>query len=382
MMPQRLAIFGAYSDHDLYQRNRILVNILEELSGETVYVRPETRSAGHGFSSGKTIFSRVGGLLRDAWSLWSQRSLLRGCDTVFVPYPAYLDIALLWISGQTRRKRLIVDAFLELHSTVVEDRKLIPHKSLRARMLLAFQRFTLGKADVVLIDTAEQATLLRQYLAGTDTQVAEIPVGIDESIWTEIPRQAMAERARLLFWGTFIPLHGVEHIVAAARLLESQGVDVDLRIIGDGQVAPSIWADLERAPLNTLSWERRIVDTDTLRGAIAEAHIVLGAFGDSLKAASVVPYKVHQALASGRPTITRSGAAINALADEHTGLIVCPPADPAALAGAIEETIARLKSDWSPAPRTVYEQHFSNRVIKESLIAALDPRLNPECTDR
>ena len=93
--------------------------------------------------------------------------------------------------------------------------------------------------------------------------------------------------------------------------------------------------------------------------------------GDSAKAGAVVPYKVHQSLASGRPTITRSGAAINSLADEQLGLMVCPPADPESLAGVIETTIARLREGWSPAPRAVYDQYLSNRVIKAKLIAAL-----------
>lgn len=373
-MPKRLAVFGAYSDHDLYQRNRILVNILEKMSLTSVRIRPDIRSTGHGFSSGKTALGRLREMFSNSRSLWSQRSLLADCDVIFIPYPAYLDILLLWLSGSLAEKCVIADAFLELHSTVVDDRGLFPAKSLRARLLKAFQRFTLGKADIVLIDTPQQAAALRQMLRGSKAMVADVPVGIDEAVWSELSCPALTEPVQLLFWGTFIPLHGIEHIISAARILKARGVAVELRLIGDGQVASSIESELAHKPLGLLTWQRCLVDTQELRAAIARAHIVLGIFGDSAKAASVVPYKVHQALASGRPTITRSSAATEPLGDAERGLILCAPADATALATAIEQTIARLHKGWRPDSRWVYEQQLSNRVIEGKLAAAMELR--------
>ena len=74
---------------------------------------------------------------------------------------------------------------------------------------------------------------------------------------------------------------------------------------------------------------------------LAPAHVCLGVFGGSAKAARVVPAKVLLALAAGRPVVTRdSPAAREALVDgEHA--LLCPPADAAALAAALE----RLRSD-------------------------------------
>ncbi|WOJ93178.1 glycosyltransferase [Congregibacter variabilis] len=366
-MPQRLAVFGAYSDHDLYQRNRILVNILEELSGETLYIRPETRSSGHGFSSGKTLFGRLGKLLQDSWSLWSQRALLKDCDTIFVPYPAYIDIVILWISGQTRHKRVIADAFLELHSTVVEDRKLIPEKSLRARMLVAFQRFTLGKADVVLIDTAEQAVLLRQYLAGTDTQVAEIPVGIDESVWLPLRAHTYSKSLEVLFWGTFIPLHGVEVIIEAVRILQHQKFPVNLTLIGNGQTADRVASLLKAQPLQGLVWHRELMDVSAIVDLARSSDVTLGVFANSVKAGAVVPYKVHQSLAMNRPLVTREASTFSGIADQRKGLYVVPSEDPAALASALRDIAERLMQGWSASTREIYEESFANSVIASRL---------------
>ncbi|WOJ96768.1 glycosyltransferase [Congregibacter brevis] len=369
--PRRLAVFGAYSDHDLYQRNRTLVQILDAFSEATVYIRPQARATGTGFSSNLSLFKRMRGMFSDALSLWTQRALLRDCDTVFVPYPAYFDLLVLWVAGYTSGKLVVADAFLELNSTVVEDRKLIPPRSLRAWLLNAFQNFTLSRADIVLIDTPEQASLLCQHLKGSPMKVADVPVGIDESLWTEVPFPALSERVQLLFWGTFIPLHGVEHIVAAARILESRNVPADLLLIGDGQMASEVAEELKQAPVAHLRWKRELVDTQALRAAVTQAHVVLGVFGDSNKAGSVIPYKVHQGLAAGRPVITRSGPATERIADERRGVILCPPSDPLALASAIETTVTRLRNGWSPTPRTVYEQSLGRSVLMRKLAASL-----------
>ncbi|EED30743.1 glycosyl transferase, group 1 family [gamma proteobacterium NOR5-3] len=362
-MPQRLAVFGAYSDHDLYQRNRILVNLLTELSDETVHIRPQARSAGHGFSSGKTLFPRIGKLLRDVGSLWSQRALLKDCDTIFVPYPAYIDILVLWICGQTRHKRVIADAFLELHSTVVEDRKLIPEKSVRAYLLTAFQRFTLGKADIVLIDTAEQAALLRRFLAGTAARVVDVPVGIDERLWPRLSPHRYTNSLEVVFWGTFIPLHGVDLIVEAVRILQLQNFPVNLTLIGDGQTADTVAAQLLLQPLAGLTWYRDLLDVAKIVDVARGSDVVLGVFSKSRKAGDVVPYKVHQSLALNRPLVTRKATPVSRIADQTKGLYLVPPGDSVALANALREIADRLKMGWNASTRDIYEEHFANSVI-------------------
>ena len=55
-------------------------------------------------------------------------------------------------------------------------------------------------------------------------------------------------------------------------------------------------------------------------------------FGDTDKAGRVIPNKVFQILASGKPLITRDSPAICELIDpEMPGIFMVPPADPKAL---------------------------------------------------
>jgi glycosyltransferase involved in cell wall biosynthesis len=75
-----------------------------------------------------------------------------------------------------------------------------------------------------------------------------------------------------------------------------------------------------------------------LPGHIAESSLCLGIFGDSDKAGRVVPHKLYECLAMGRPVVTRDGPAIRSLFSEDE-VVTVPPADPRALAGAIRELL-------------------------------------------
>src|SRR3546814_10781357 len=114
----------------------------------------------------------------------------------------------------------------------------------------------------------------------------------------------------VLFYGQFIPLHGVDTVIRAARLLRNE--PVEWQIIGQGQVAPCIRAMLAEEPLPKLHW-LEWVEYRQLKQFIAEAELCLGIFGPSEKAASVIPNKVFQLVAAGRPVITRDSAAIREL---------------------------------------------------------------------
>src|SRR5262249_34081814 len=72
----------------------------------------------------------------------------------------------------------------------------------------------------------------------------------------------------------------------------------------------------------------------------AAASVALGVFGTGRKAAMVVPNKVYQAAAAGRPLVTRDGPGLREVLEPGTHCLVCPPGDPAALAAAVGELLA------------------------------------------
>jgi glycosyltransferase involved in cell wall biosynthesis len=111
-------------------------------------------------------------------------------------------------------------------------------------------------------------------------------------------------------------------------------------LIGKGQEEARISAMLEREPVARLKWIPW-VPYEELVGWIHRADVCLGIFGDSDKAARVIPNKVFQILSAGAPLITRDSPAIRELLDPDTpGVVLTPCADPQALLAAVREMLA------------------------------------------
>jgi glycosyltransferase involved in cell wall biosynthesis len=147
---------------------------------------------------------------------------------------------------------------------------------------------------------------------------------------------------RVLFYGQFIPLHGIATIVMAARLTRDE--PILWQIIGEGQESQRIQHMLDEQPLQNLHWEQW-VDYSELHRRIAQADACLGIFGDSEKAASVIPNKVFQIVAMQRPVITRDSPAIRELLEHAPPCVtLIPPNDPLALADAVRRLAHTARS--------------------------------------
>ena len=108
---------------------------------------------------------------------------------------------------------------------------------------------------------------------------------------------------------------------------------------------------------------------------IGRSDVVLGIFGDSPKAGRVIPNKVYQALACGRPVVTRVSEAYpaNLLSSRASGLVLVEPAASAALAAAVRTLIARPLELPRLAEQAAitYTDHFSITHTEQGLLRVL-----------
>lgn len=193
-------------------------------------------------------------------------------------------------------------------------------------------------ADVVVVDTAESATLARPQDAG---KLVEVPVGAADR-WFAAARAAAATRSdrasadlSVVFFGLFTPLQGTTTLAEAVAAL-GPDVRVRLTLVGGGQDEAAVRRVLGDDPRVTwLPW----VAPDELPALVAGHDVCLGVFGTTAKAARVVPTKVYQGAAAGCAVVT-SGTAPQRRALGDAALYV-PPGDAAALAA----TLTRLAGD-------------------------------------
>ena len=272
-------------------------------------------------------------------------------DAVIVGYPGHLDLPAA--RRAARGAPVLFNPLVSLHETLVEDRGRFASGSLAARILRGIDRRSLRRADLVVADTEQNAQHLADLGALDESKLAVCFVGAEERLFR--PEWRRPEAFSALFVGKLIPLHGLETILAAARLAP----ELSFRVVGSGQLD----ALLRDRPANVewVEW----VDYELLPAELAHAGCALGVFGTSAKAARVIPNKAFQALACGVPLVTAdTPAARELLRDEESALLV-PPGDAESLAAALR----RLAADASFARRlgagglAAYREHASEQVL-------------------
>lgn len=267
-------------------------------------------------------------------------------ELVLVPYPGLLDVLILWPFARLRGACICWDMFISAYDTIVIDRAMVPSGGPVARLIHAVEWLATRAADLVLLDTGAHARHVAELFGLEHQKVRSVWVGVEDDTFR---REVLPPRdgpVNVLFYGQFIPLHGLDTIVDAIAVLAARKDAPDLRftIVGTGQEAARI--DSRLAALGLTNVERvRWVDYAQLPALIATSDICLGVFASGGKAARVIPNKVFQILAVGRPLVTMDSPAIREIVGPGDAVRLVRPGDANALADAIAALAADLRSD-------------------------------------
>jgi len=337
----RVLYFGTYERR--YPRNAQVISCLRR-AGVDVVERHASVWEGreHKFAAGAGSAFRLAA---------AELSLLRRRDTDFdvlvVGYPGHFDLAAA--KRVARGRPIVFNPLVSLADTFVEDRRRFSPGSAAARVLERIDRASFRAADLVVADTDAQADLFRALGA---RRVEVCLVGAEERVFR--PGWKPTDDFVALFIGKLIPLHGIETILAAARLTP----DIGFRVVGSGQLDDTLAA--RPANVEWVHW----IEYEQLAGELRACGCALGIFGTSAKAGRVIPNKVFQALACGAPVVTADTRAVRELLDERSAQLV-PPGDAAGLA----EGVGRLASDPALAARTAgagldaYRRNASEEIL-------------------
>ena len=300
-MIKKVCYFG-YFDPE-YSRNRVLRQGLKENGVEIVDCRSREKG------------------IRKYYELYNKHKKIKkdGYDVLLVGFPGHLAAIL---ARFLTRKKIIFDCFTSLYDSAVYDRKKAGKISLIAGYYWLLDYLSCRLADTVLLDTNAHIDYFVKTFHLPRSKFIRVFVGTDEKLAARVRERKRSERDRLIihFHGSYIPLQGVEYILEASKLL--LGAPVKFRMIGTriknrfgGGDYPNV-EFLDNVPYAELF------------DYIADADICLGIFGDTEKAKRVIPNKVFEAIAVGRPVITADTPAIRELLSDNENVILCRLADP------------------------------------------------------
>ena len=349
-----------YGVHDTgYPRNVRVRAHLERQLGASVVVAPRSRAAG-----------RLRRAIEDV------RSLVRGArqaDVVLLSEFRLSHAPLAWLVARLQGAALVVDGFVGQYETAVDDWRRVSPASPAALRFRVLDAAAVRCADLYLIDTEPRAAeVVRRH--GPSATV--VPLAVGAPTWaTRQPPARPHDALRVLYYGGYIPLHGVDLVVDALTLIGARR-RVEVVLVGDGPARRAVEARVRRAGLGDRCTFVDAVPEDELLAHIARADVVLGVFGSSAKARGVVANKVWQGLACGRTVVTQRSSALDDVRCAAGGLLV--QTEPASASSIADALAGAPLAHQAESPRDVAERLES--VVQRSYdrftdhLSALGPR--------
>ncbi|MDQ1380052.1 MAG: hypothetical protein QOJ71_771 [Actinomycetota bacterium] len=310
----------------------------------------------------------VAGLVRLAWQLLT----CERPDLVVFLYPGHLDACVLGPIARLRRVPAVLDIFISLYDTVVADRALRPPRSAVGIATRAIDVAACWSVPLVVVDTPENAEFLARFTYRGRTHFAVLWVGADESIYGP-PAADPGDDGPILWYLTYIPLHGFETVAHAAALLRDDGRRI--RLVGDGQQRAAAVDLIAELNLHNVDVVGSVPEAE-LVGEIGRASICLGVFGTTDKAARVVPNKVYQCAAAGRAIVTAETPANRTAFGD--ALVTVPPGDAPALAAAIGALRGPTRIGAGKRARATFVERFSDTALAHDLAVILSKVLRPK----
>ena len=236
-----------------------------------------------------------------------------------------------------KRDKLINDFFISNYDTYVFDRKKITNKNPRAWWKYFQDWFNFKFSKYLISDTMTHFKYWEILFGKFTGKHLVLPVLADTSIYYPLDKKIENEKIRILFYGSFIPLHGIDVILNAFSLMEKNNISFEANVIGKGQMYSEMKKLHNDLNLKQVSMNGEVINENQLSDMIREHDIILGIFGESEKAKSVIPNKVYQSTACKKCTVTMKSDVLKEFYNEED-LITCNN-NPESLANALIDLI-------------------------------------------
>lgn len=333
--PLKVCYFGTYRSN--YSRNKIMIEGLRCNGVEVVEcheplwrgIEDRVEAARGGWMR----FSFLKRAFRVYTRLLKKYRHINDYDVMVLGYPGQFDVLLARILTWLRGKPLVLDVFMSVY-LIAYERGLTNQSPLTAYIIRAVEWLACRLPDLLILDTEDYVRWFQKNYNIDPSCFRLVPTGADDRVFQPLQlHESNRSVFRVLYYGTFIPNHGVEIIVEAARLLKHDP-EIHFELVGEGP-------EKRRAErLAKLYGLTNITFTDWLEQKallykIAEADVCLGVFGTTPQSLMTVQNKIYESLAMQKPVITGDSPAVRRQMIHGEHLYLCKRDDPVSLANSI-----------------------------------------------
>ncbi len=365
----RVCYFGTYRAK--YSRNKILVEGLRRSGVEVIEcherlwrgIEDRVQAASGGWLR-PTFIARV---VRTYWRLLKRYRRIGAYDVMVLGYPGQIDVYLARILTWLRRKPLVLDVFMSLY-LIASERGLAARHPVTGWLIYWLEKLACSLPDRLVLDTSEYVAWFQAVYAVPPGRFRLVPTGADDRVFKPVSNRCSNDGVlRVVYCGTFIPNHGVEHIVEAAKILAGEGT-IHFELIGQGperEKAMALARDYDLPNVTFVDW----LEPEELLERVGCADVCLGAFGTTPQSLITIQSKVYEGLAMEKVVVTGDAAVVRAALRHGEHVYLVERANPGALAAGL----LTLQAD--PALRRRLARRGRRRLSQEYTVERLGERM-------
>ena len=222
-------------------------------------------------------------------------------DTVFIGFAPQLILPLF--RHKFRKNKLIEDFFISLYDTLCCDRKRFKPDSFTGRWLHRLDERTLSAADLIICDTKAHGAFFAEEFHCDASRLHTLYLEADTAIYHPMAAarpEALRDKYVVLYFGSVLPLQGVDIVLGAMDLLKNHS-NLYFYFIGPIQDSSLLHGRPLSENITYINW----LSQEELARHISYADLCLaGHFNASIeKAKRTIPGKAYIYRAMNKPMI-------------------------------------------------------------------------------
>ncbi len=270
---------------------------------------------------------------------WLLTHSIKKYDAVFIGFAPQFIVP--FFKRKFKNKLLVIDFFISFYDTLVCDRQKFSKGSLIAKFLHRLDSATIENSDYVVADTLAHGDYFCREFGLTPSKLVVLYLEADRNIYNPlVVGDKKGEGYTVLYFGSILPLQGVEIVLESTRLLQNEK---NIRFVLIGPLSSQ--QKEKYAALNNIEFFNWLPQKE-LAKKIAESDLCLaGHFNAQIeKAQRTIPGKAYIYRAMQKPMILGECVANHELYEECDEIFFVEQGSPQALAQRILEVEEKYKA--------------------------------------
>jgi glycosyltransferase involved in cell wall biosynthesis len=277
------------------------------------------------------VFSKVK-IIQEIIKYWSA---IKQSDAIYVGYPGHVDVFPAFVIAKILSKKLIFNPLLIIYIGFAEEQGILNKQSLMGWVIKQSESLVYKMCDLVFADTPFQEQFLRKDFGVPSHKLKVLPIGADDRFYSYTPYTNKSKKINCCYYGLYSPVHGVEHIIEAAKILKSNK-NITFSMIGNGNTFEVNYQKAKRLGLSNITFYHDTPESEHPK-IMAKSDLFFGFLANTPTVDRVIPNKVYQGMAQGKLVVTADAPVTRSVFKNDENMVLVKPADPNALAQAIAD---------------------------------------------